>query len=78
MFKKILTSLFLFPIFQIACFAQTGGISFAPNGSAAQFRVGGSGQDIALRDDKPFSLLVETSGNRQSYKVDKISTVSIS
>lgn len=78
MFKKIPALLILIPLFQIACAAQTGGISFAPNGSLAQFRIGGSGQDIAVRDDKPFSLLVEANGKRQSYKVDKISTVSAS
>jgi len=78
MLKKIPTLLFLFPLFQFACFAQTGGISFASNGSPVQFRIGGSGQNIALSDDKPFSLLVEANGKRQSYKVDKISTGSAS
>ncbi len=77
MFKSILAVLFLFPVFQVAVIAQAGGISFDANGTV-KFLIEESGQNIALSDDRPFSFSVETNGKRQSYRVDKISTVSAS
>lgn len=75
--------LLLFQFFQIAALAQTsavippvGGISFATNGSLLHFNISGRGQDIAVKGDVPWSLMTESAGKQQSFKVNRISLVS--
>jgi hypothetical protein len=74
--------LFLFQ-FQIAACAEistaipsVGGISFASDGSLLRFNIAGNGQDIAVKGDVPWSLMTESGGAKQSFKVNRISLVS--
>lgn len=71
--------LFLFQLFQITAFAQiseqippVAGILFASNGSLLRFDISGGGQNIAVKDNIPWSLITE----KQNFKVDRISPVS--
>ena len=75
--------LFLFYFFQISACAQTsaaipsvGGISFDAAGSLLRFNIAGNGQNIAVKGDVPWSILTESGGKKQSFKVNRISTVS--
>ena len=76
---KTIFLLFILQFFQITANAQTsdiipsvGGISFASNGSVLRFNISNGGQNIAVKDDIPWSLLTA----KQSFKVNRISLVS--
>ncbi len=83
MYKLLFAALLFFiQCFQLTASGQisekipaVGGISFAGDGSLLRFNISGGGQDIAVKNDVPWSLITGSGNSKKSFKVNRISLV---